>query len=116
MIFDASGDLIMVTGSPGGNSIPAYVSKTIVGVLDWGMTAQDAVNHPNLVARGETVRVEVSVEPGQQIANDLAARGYNVQERDGENSGLHIIVVRDADLDGAADPRREGIVLRPVTN
>ena len=116
MIFDASGNLIMVTGSPGGNSIPAYVSKTIVGVLDWGMTAQDAVNHPNLVARGETVRVEVSVEPGQQIADDLAARGYKVQERDGENSGLHIIVVRDDDLDGAADPRREGIVLRPVTN
>jgi gamma-glutamyltranspeptidase/glutathione hydrolase len=116
MIFDANGNLIMVTGSPGGNSIPAYVSKTIVGVLDWGMTAQDAVNHPNLVARGETVRVEVSVEPGQQIADDLAARGYNVQERDGENSGLHIIVVRDADLDGAADPRREGIVLKPATN
>ena len=52
MIFDSDGELLMVTGSPGGNSIPAYVSKTIVGVLDWGMSAQDAVDHPNLVARG----------------------------------------------------------------
>jgi gamma-glutamyltranspeptidase/glutathione hydrolase len=115
MIFDADGDLLMVTGSPGGNSIPAYVSKTIVGVLDWGMSAQDAVNHPNIVARGETVRVEISVDPGQAIADDLKARGYNVQEREGENSGLHIIVVRDDGLEGAADPRREGIVLSTST-
>jgi gamma-glutamyltranspeptidase/glutathione hydrolase len=115
MIFDSDGDLLMVTGSPGGNSIPAYVSKTIVGVLDWGMSAQDAVDHPNIVARGEMVRVEISVERGQAIADDLNARGYNVQERDGENSGLHIIVVGDDTLDGAADKRREGTVesLRP---
>jgi gamma-glutamyltranspeptidase/glutathione hydrolase len=112
MIFDADGNLEMVTGSPGGNSIPAYVSKTIVGVLDWGMSAQDAVDHPNIVARGETVRVEVSVEPGKAIANDLSNRGYNVQEREGENSGLHIIVVKDGALDGAADKRREGTVER----
>jgi gamma-glutamyltranspeptidase/glutathione hydrolase len=110
MIFDADGELLMITGSPGGNSIPAYVAKTIVGVLDWGMSAQDAVDHPNIVARGESVRVEVSVEPGQSIANDLRDRGYSVQERDGENSGLHVIVVSPNGLDGAADKRREGIV------
>ncbi len=110
MIFDADGELLMVTGSPGGNSIPAYVSKTIVGVLDWGMSAQAAVDYPNIVARGETVRVEVSVEPGQAIADDLKERGYNVQEREGENSGLHIIVVNEDGLDGAADKRREGVV------
>jgi gamma-glutamyltranspeptidase/glutathione hydrolase len=110
MVFDASGDLLMVTGSPGGNSIPAYVAKTIIGVLDWGMTAQEAVDYPNIVARGETVRVEISVDPGQEIADDLKARGYDVQEREGENSGLHVIVVREDGLDGAADKRREGIV------
>lgn len=110
MIFDKDGNILMVTGSPGGNSIPAYVSKSIIAVLDWKMSAQDAVDFPNIVARGERVRVEVNVEPGKAIADDLAERGYNVQERDGENSGLHIIVVRPNELDGAADSRREGIV------
>ena len=110
MIFSANGDLRMVTGSPGGNSIPAYVAKSIVGVLDWKLTAQQAVDHPNLIARGEKVRVEVNVEGGQAIADDLKARGYDVQERDGENSGLHVIVVTPAGLDGAADKRREGTV------
>jgi gamma-glutamyltranspeptidase/glutathione hydrolase len=116
MIFGDTGDLVMVTGSPGGNSIPAYVAKTIVGVLDWGLSAQEAVDHPNIIARGETVRVEIGVEPGSAIAADLASRGYNVQERDGENSGLHIIVVNPDGLDGAADKRREGIVAVPASN
>lgn len=110
MVFDENGDILMVTGSPGGNSIPAYVAKTIVGVLDWGLTAQEAVDFPNIVARGENVRVEVAVESGKTIASDLSERGYKVQEREGENSGLHIIVVRPDSLEGAADKRREGIV------
>jgi gamma-glutamyltranspeptidase / glutathione hydrolase len=112
MIFDDAGQLLMVTGSPGGNSIPAYVAKSILGVFDWGMSAQESVDHPNIVARGEMVRVEVSIEPGHAIADDLKDRGYRVQEREGENSGLHVIVVTPAGLDGAADKRREGLVLR----
>ena len=116
MVFDQDGDLLMVTGSPGGNSIPAYVSKSIIGVLDWGMSAQEAVDFPNIVARGEMVRVEVNVEPGKAIATDLAERGYKVQERDGENSGLHVIVVRPDEFDGAADKRREGIVRTTSVN
>ena len=86
------------------------LGKSIIAVLDWQMSAQDAVDFPNIVARGERVRVEVGVDPGKAIAEDLAERGYNVQERDGENSGLHVIVVRPDALDGAADKRREGIV------
>lgn len=110
MVFDKNGELLMVTGSPGGNSIPAYVSKSIIGILDWNMSAQEAVNFPNVVARGPRVRVEISADPGPDIANDLRERGYDVQEREGENSGLHVIVVTPNGLDGAADLRREGIV------
>ena len=110
MVFDIDGNLLMVTGSPGGNSIPAYVAKSIIGVLDWNLSAQESVDFANIIARGEQVRVEVSVEPGKAIATDLAERGYKVQERDGENSGLHVIVVRQDKLEGAADKRREGSV------
>jgi gamma-glutamyltranspeptidase/glutathione hydrolase len=54
IVFDESGDVFMVTGSPGGNSIVGYVSKTLVAVLDWGRTAQEAAALPNVVARGQT--------------------------------------------------------------
>ncbi len=110
IVFDARGDLRMVTGSPGGNSILAYNTKSLLGVLDWGMTAQQASDFPNLVARGKQVKVEISMEPGPAIAKDLRARGYDVKESSGENSGLHTIVVHPDSLEGSADSRREGIV------
>ncbi|WP_300396463.1 gamma-glutamyltransferase family protein [Henriciella sp.] len=109
IVFDKAGDLLMVTGSPGGNSIVAYVSKTIIGVLEWNLTAQDAINLPNVIARGKSVGVEVDVPKGQEWADVLSAMGYPVEERSGENSGLHVIVVRDKGLEGGADPRREGV-------
>ena len=111
IVLDSDGELYMVTGSPGGNSIPAYTAKTIVGIVDWGMSVQEAIDFPNIIARGESVRVEVGREPGQQLADQLRAAGYNVQESDGENSGLHVILVHDDRLEGAADPRREGSVM-----
>lgn len=111
LVFDQDGDLFMVTGSPGGNSIIAYVSKTLVGVLEWGKTAQQAAALPNIIARGDTVAVEVDIEGGPQAAEALRDMGYTVEERTGENSGLHLIVVRDQGLEGGADPRREGVAL-----
>jgi len=110
MIFDDDGELRMVTGSPGGNSIVAYVSKSVLGVLDWGLPAQAAADFPNIIARGDVVRVETDIDGGKKLADGLAAAGYNVQESQGENSGLHIIVVHPDGLEGAADSRREGKV------
>lgn len=111
IILDADDELYMVTGSPGGNSIPAYTAKTVMGIVDWGMTVQEAVNFPNIIARGESVRVEIGRAPGQALSDQLSAAGYNVQEVDGENSGLHVILVTEDGLIGAADPRREGTVM-----
>lgn len=113
LIFDDQGELVMVTGSPGGNSIVAYVAKTIIGVLDWGKSAEEAVALPNIIARGQKVNVEVDRDGGPEAAEALRGMGYEVQERRGENSGLNIIVVRDGGLEGAADPRREGIAATP---
>lgn len=113
LIFDQDGDLVMVTGSPGGNSIVAYVSKTVLGVFDWGKSAQEAVALPNIIARGDRVLVEVDVETGPQAAESLRNKGYDVVEREGENSGLHVIVVRETGLEGGADPRREGAASQP---
>ena len=103
----------MVTGSPGGNSIIAYVAKTLVGVLDRGDTAQEAVERPNIIGRGQRVSVEVDRSNGQELADRLKELGYNVAERRGENSGLHVIVVREDGLEGGADPRREGVARQP---
>ena len=120
IVFDKSGDLFMVTGSPGGNSIVGYVAKTLVAVLDWGKTAQEASALPNIVARGPVVRVEtsdVTAGPnpiGKTWASILTAAGFKVQEVSGEVSGLNLIVARKDKLEGGADPRREGVAIEIV--
>ena len=111
IVFDKNGDLLMVTGSPGGNSIVAYVAKTLVGVLKWGFSAQEAANFPNIIARGDVVNVEVDRGIGERIAKTLTDSGYTVRERRGEASGIHLIIVKDDGLEGGADPRREGVAL-----
>ena len=111
MIFDEYNNLLMITGSPGGNSIPAYVAKTIVGVFDWGLNAQKAVDLPNIVARGEKVKVEGN-RNGKKIQRQLKNKGYKVINfGNNEVSGLHLITVLPTKLDGAADKRREGKVV-----
>lgn len=111
IVFDGSGGLRLVAGSPGGNSIIAYVARVLVGVLRAGQDVQAAVAAPNIIARGSTVRVETGVPGGQAQADALSALGYPVEERQGENSGLHVILVTPEGLEGAADPRREGRVI-----
>ncbi|MEM9841735.1 MAG: gamma-glutamyltransferase [Pseudomonadota bacterium] len=111
IVFDQEGDVKLVTGSPGGNSIIAYTAKTIIGVLAWEHTPQEAIELPNVIARGETVGVEIDRGNGQEVADELKAMGYSVEERRGENSGLHVILVTEDGLAGGADPRREGVAV-----
>jgi gamma-glutamyltranspeptidase/glutathione hydrolase len=111
IVFDSDGEVSLVAGSPGGNSIIAYVAKVLVGVLRGGQAVQPSVNSPNIIARGPIVRVESGVGNGADLAEQLRQSGYSVQERQGENSGLHVIHLTEDGLEGAADPRREGKVV-----
>ena len=106
------GTFELAVGSPGGNSIIAYVSKAIVGMLDWNLTPQQAVDLPNVIARGRIVAETSRADP--RLLAELLDRGHVFlpSERGaGEGSGLHAVRrLSDGRLSGAADPRREGTV------
>ncbi|MGY6532153.1 gamma-glutamyltransferase [Glycocaulis sp.] len=112
IVLDADGDFVLATGSPGGNSIIAYTAKTLVAMLDWDMSAQEAAALPNVVARGDVVSIETGFDA--ETLEGLRALGHQIRGEQGENSGIHIIrVLEDGSLDGGADPRREGVALQP---
>jgi len=100
---------VLLTGSPGGSRIISYVVLSLVGVLDWGLDPQAAIDLPHVVNRNGATDVERS-DHAAALALALGARGHDVKIRD-LNSGLHVIQLRGDDLIGAADPRREGIAL-----
>ncbi len=103
------GQFELAVGSPGGNAIIAYVSKAIVGMLDWQLMPQEAIDLPNVIARGrpvaETSRINADLlQRLRELGHDFRdARGA------GEGSGLHAVRrLPDGRLAGAADSRREG--------
>ena len=107
LVFD-DGRFRLAVGSPGGNGIIAYVSKVLVGVLDWQLTPQQAIELPNVIARGNVVFEVARMDQG--IADGLRARGHALRESRNEVSGLHAVMLQpDGRLAGAADPRRDGV-------
>ncbi len=114
IVLDRQGRFVGALGSPGGSAILAYNAKALVGWLDWGLPIQAAVDLPNLVARGERVGTEPELfAPG--VLDALRALGLNIAPGpSAENSGLHAVVRgREGALEGAADPRREGVARAP---
>jgi gamma-glutamyltranspeptidase/glutathione hydrolase len=112
IITEPDGDLYAVIGSPGGSAIISYVAKTIVGLVDWDLPMQEAINLPNLTARSPQVRAETArMAPG--LSEALTARGWLLQPSTQEASGLHGVRITAGGLDGGADPRREGVARQP---
>jgi|SRR5688572_18679201 len=115
LVFDrASGQLVATVGSPGGSQIIGYVTKTLVGVLDWNLDIQQAISLPNFGSRNGPTELERG-QFGPYMAEALKARGHDVREID-MGSGLQGIVrVRlpngSVGWAGGADPRREGVAL-----
>jgi gamma-glutamyltranspeptidase/glutathione hydrolase len=110
IVTDRNGELVLVIGSPGGSSIIGYVARTTIGVLDWGLTPQQAIDLSNATARTSPVVYEPSRMPAG-VADALTARGWQLHEVGAmEDSGIHAIRVTPQGLVGGADPRREGIV------
>ena len=97
-------------GSAGGNAILAYVAKSMVAAVDWNMPVQQAIAAPNLVARGANFQGEVTKFTPEVLAG-LNARGIDLKPGQGEDSGVHGVMIRDGRVDGGFDPRREGVVL-----
>jgi gamma-glutamyltranspeptidase/glutathione hydrolase len=106
IVFDKDGNLEMVLGSPGGPAIVGFVAQTLIAMIDWNMTPQQAIESPHVTVFGRGVSIESDLAA---IKPALEALGHEV--RLGEfPSGIHAIRVTKDGLLGGADPRREGAV------
>ncbi len=105
-----NGAPVLVIGSPGGSRIIGYVANAILAWHHWNLNLQEVVSLPHLVNRFGTYDLEAGTW-AEELASPLETLGYKVSVRD-LNSGLHAILIKDdGTLEGAADPRREGIAL-----
>ena len=115
LIFDRqSGEFLATIGSPGGSQIIEYVAKSTIGLLDWNLDAQQAINLPNFGSRNGPTELERG-QFSPALIQALKAKGHEVNEIDMTSGTQAIVRARDAQgkvsLTGGADPRREGEAL-----
>lgn len=104
--FDQQGNVRHVVGSPGGPRIINYVGKTLIGLIDFNLDMQSAIDLPNVTNLNGATAIEEELAP-LNWNSEFEERGHNVQSRS-LNSGIHGITVLSDHLQGGADPRREG--------
>ncbi|RON31465.1 gamma-glutamyltransferase [Pseudomonas lini] len=115
LIFDRqSGEFLATVGSPGGSQIIEYVAKSTIGLLDWNLDPQAAINLPNFGSRNGPTELEQG-QFSPALIQALKDKGHNVNEIEMTSGTQAIVRVKDAQgkaaLAGGADPRREGEAL-----
>ncbi|MGE3956989.1 MAG: gamma-glutamyltransferase [Vicinamibacterales bacterium] len=106
-ILAKDGKLFMVTGSPGGRTIINTTLETIVGVVDFGLNAQEAVDAPRF--HHQWLPDEISHERqgfSPDTLRELERRGHRL--RAGGAQGVAQVIVYNAQdniLEGGTDRR-----------
>ena len=110
ILLNRDGGFAGAIGSAGGNAILAYVAKSLLAAIDWNMSMANALAAPNLVARGRNFNGEVT-KFSPEMLDAFRAKGIDLKPGQGEDSGVHGVLIRNGQVDGGYDPRREGVVL-----
>ena len=111
IVYDAQNQPIIITGSPGGSAIINYVAKSIIAMVDWGLSPQAAANLPNFGSRNGPTEMEQGT-PLEALKPELARRGHTVNLME-FTSGLHIlrreVTGKSQRWHAGADPRRKAL-------
>jgi gamma-glutamyltranspeptidase/glutathione hydrolase len=111
------GEVELVLGSAGSNRIRSALLQTIVGVVDHGLGAREAVQAPRVHFEDGTLYAEPGIDLGELLGPDSPAdvpSGELVEfhELNLFFGGVQAVLRRGDAIDGAGDPRRGGVAVR----
>ena len=107
IVFGPDGHVRLAVGAAGGSTIPAQVAKAIIGVIDFRLSARDAIALPMIYSPGDTVFVESGTSL-ETMAPQLRALGHQVDTLPPTTFKANAVEWSGAGWAGAADPRSEG--------
>ena len=106
VVFDRDGRAVLALGSAGGKRIIMHVTKTLIGVIDFGLPLQQAIDLPNIYFGGGGLEVEQN-SMLSAMADGLGKFGQKVRPVDLGSKVNGAQRIGDS-WTGAADPRSEG--------
>ncbi len=101
----------LVLGAPGGTYIAMGILQVILNVVEFGMSALEAVHAPRFNATSDTLDITNRVLRSTEA--ELQRREYTVRRwpMNFHFAGVHAIRIVDGKLDGGADPGRDGMAV-----
>jgi len=104
LVFNSSGDLSMILGSPGGGRIPNILAQVISNVIDHNLGFAEAVMAPRINQRvASNLEVETGISP--DTLKLLKTFGHTPRPTNTMGS-VQAIFIEDNKLFGVADSRR----------
>ncbi len=99
-----NGRPVFVTGTPGGTTITTSVYQTLLNLIDFGLSANDAVNKPKFHMQWLPDLLYVEKEFPATLQAALQKMGYTVQQR-GHIGRTELIVIKNGVLEAVGDFR-----------
>jgi gamma-glutamyltranspeptidase/glutathione hydrolase len=108
-ILSKDGVAMLALGAPGGTTITMGVLQTILNVIDFGMSAHDAVSAPRFCATSN--QIELTNRIFRSVESELNDNGYETVRFAASyvTPIVHAIRMIDGKLDGGADPAGDGM-------
>lgn len=98
------GTPFLVVGTPGGTTIPTSVFQTLVNILEFNMSADDAVNKPKFHHQWLPDTLYVEKDLSADVQNQLKEMGYNIKPREAIGR-TEVIQIRNKKIIAVADKR-----------
>lgn len=107
IVYGPDGEVRIAIGAAGGPTIISQVAKALIAVLDWKMSAQEAIALPTIMGVGDQLRLERAPR-FDAMAPALAALGHKIVRVDPGTFKANAVERVGGRWAGAADPRSEG--------
>ena len=101
------GKPFLVTGTPGGTTIPTSVFQTLIDIIDFNMSTEDAINQPKFHHQWLPDQIDVERNFPMETRQALEKMGYRIVQRSSIGRTEAIRVLPDGSFEAVADGRGE---------
>jgi len=110
IVYDAQGRVVLVIGAAGGPTIPVTVARAIIGVIDFKLSAQDALALPFAMSFGDMLLIEEGTTLAAMKEQLIALGHTNIRLGPAPIKANALGLRADGTWEAATEPRLVSVV------